>query len=168
MLVIFKSAPIFKKVLRIKQPMLQYYALKLLKMQTRHLGRQWRKTNMSIMSAIYQKVRHRLNDDWAFGNEQETQGWDFQSDECTLRVKIDKFIQRRYKSGGSEDASLGGEEYTASDASVFSSLRKDVPVPEDFATNYESWLDDEVFANRIDWDRFLEKSSAAPQCYILY
>ena len=68
--------------------MLQYYALKLLKMQTRHLGRQWRKTNMSLVSAIYQKVRHRLNDDWAFGNEQETQGWDFQSDECALGAKI--------------------------------------------------------------------------------
>ena len=73
MLVIFKSAPILKKILRVKQSMLQLYALKLLKMQTRHLGRQWRKTNMSTMSAIYQKVRHRLNDDWAFGNEQETQ-----------------------------------------------------------------------------------------------
>jgi len=69
MLVIFKSAPILKKILRVKQSMLQLYALKLLKMQTRHLGRQWRKTNMSTMSAIYQKVRHRLNDDWAFGNE---------------------------------------------------------------------------------------------------
>ena len=43
MLVIFKSAPILKKILRIKQAMLQFYALKLLKMQTRHLGRQWRK-----------------------------------------------------------------------------------------------------------------------------
>ena len=77
MLVIFKSAPILKKILRVKQSMLQLYALKLLKMQTRHLGRQWRKTNMSTMSAIYQKVRHRLNDDWAFGNEQETQVWSF-------------------------------------------------------------------------------------------
>lgn len=67
MLVIFKSAPILKKILRVKQAMLQLYALKLLKMQTRHLGRQWRKTNMTLMSAIYQKVRHRLNDDWAFG-----------------------------------------------------------------------------------------------------
>ncbi len=68
MLIIFKSAPILKKILRVRQVMLQLYALKLLKMQTRHLGRQWRKTNMSLMSAIYQKVRHRLNDDWAFGN----------------------------------------------------------------------------------------------------
>ena len=37
-------------------------------MQTKYLGRQWRKSNMKTMSAIYQKVRHRLNDDWAFGN----------------------------------------------------------------------------------------------------
>lgn len=37
-------------------------------MQTKYLGRQWRKANMKTMSAIYQKVRHRLTDDWAYGN----------------------------------------------------------------------------------------------------
>ena len=36
--------------------MLQLYVLKLLKMQTKYLGRQWRKANMKTMSAIYQKV----------------------------------------------------------------------------------------------------------------
>ena len=36
--------------------------------QTKYLGRQWRKSNMKTMSAIYAKVRHRLNDDWAYGN----------------------------------------------------------------------------------------------------
>jgi hypothetical protein len=46
----------------------QLYVLKLLKMQTKYLGRQWRKSNMKTMSAIYTKVRHRLNDDWAYGN----------------------------------------------------------------------------------------------------
>ena len=40
----------------------------LLKAQTKYLGRNWRKSNMKTMSAIYQKVRHRLNDDWAYGN----------------------------------------------------------------------------------------------------
>ncbi|KAI4543505.1 hypothetical protein MG293_006299 [Ovis ammon polii] len=35
---------------------------------TKYLGRQWRKSNMKTMSAIYQKVRHRMNDDWAYGN----------------------------------------------------------------------------------------------------
>ena len=68
MLVVFKSAPILKRALKVKQAMMQVYTLKLLKMQTKYLGRQWRKSNMKTISAIYQKVRHRINDDWAFGN----------------------------------------------------------------------------------------------------
>lgn len=68
MLVVFKSAPILKRSLRVKHPVNQLYILKLLKMQTKYLGRQWRKANMKTMSAIYQKVRHRLTDDWAYGN----------------------------------------------------------------------------------------------------
>lgn len=68
MLVVFKSAPILKRALKVRHAVLQLYVLKLLKMQTRYLGRQWRKSNMKTVSAIYTKVRHRLNDDWAFGN----------------------------------------------------------------------------------------------------
>lgn len=164
MLVIFKSAPILKKILRIKQIMLQYYALKLLKMQTKHLGRQWRKTNMSTMSAIYQKVRHRLNDDWAFGNELETQGWDFQSEECALRAKIDKYIQRKYKVG--EEAATngtenGGFDFSPVDNSLLSCLKTDVKLPDEFVNNYQQWLDDEIFANKIDWDMFLKQKQLA-------
>lgn len=59
MLVVFKSAPVLKRSLRVKHILLQLYALKLLKMQAKYLGRQWRKTNMELMSAIYNKVRHR-------------------------------------------------------------------------------------------------------------
>jgi hypothetical protein len=33
---------------------------------------------MKTMSAIYQKVRHRLNDDWAYGNDLDARPWDFQ------------------------------------------------------------------------------------------
>jgi hypothetical protein len=191
MLVIFKSAPILKKILRIKQSMLQYYTLKLLKMQTRHLGRQWRKTNMSTMSAIYQKVRHRLNDDWAFGNEQETQGWDFQSDECALRARIDKYIQRKYKLNEAEHTSTAANaattaanansathgnansanstatvnapvvnEFLPTDTSLFSCLKNEVQLPEDFVNNYESWLDEEIYSNKIDWDSYLAKQDS--------
>ena len=78
MLVVFKSAPILKRTLKVKHAMLQLYVLKLLKMQTKYLGRQWRKSNMKTMSAIYTKVRHRLNDDWAFGNDVDSRPWDFQ------------------------------------------------------------------------------------------
>jgi len=68
MLIIFKSAPILKRALKVKHAMMQVYVLKLIKLQTKYLGRQWRKSNMKTMSAIYNKVRHRLTDDWAYGN----------------------------------------------------------------------------------------------------
>lgn len=196
MLVIFKSAPILKKILRVKQSMLQLYALKLLKMQTRHLGRQWRKTNMSTMSAIYQKVRHRLNDDWAFGNEQETQAWDFQSDECTLRAKIDAYIQRCYKSNeetnlnltqqqqqqqtnnpnnnttnnsiGNNNNNNNNFDYTPTDNSPFSYLSKKVDLPENFENNYEQWLNEEVFSNKINWDCLLENTAGKSKPIILF
>lgn len=163
MLVIFKSAPILKKILRVRQVMLQLYALKLLKMQTRHLGRQWRKTNMSLMSAIYQKVRHRLNDDWAFGNEQEAQAWDFQSDECALRCKIDSYVLRKYKALTEESAVTGGmsdqtgveNEFMPTDNGLLSYLNNKINVPEDFENNYETWLNEEVFSNKINWDLML-------------
>ena len=172
MLVVFKSAPILKKILRIKQAMLQLYALKLLKMQTRHLGRQWRKANMSTMSAIYQKVRHRLNDDWAFGNEQETQAWDFQSDECSLRAKIDKFIQLRYKTIEDASVSLSQSsadlEFVPTDNCPLSYLNKEIKLPEDFEENYEKWLDEEVFSNKIDWDLLLNETSNAKNNLVLF
>lgn len=96
MLVVFKSAPILKKTLKVRHAMMQLYVLKLLKMQTKYFGRQWRKSNMKTMSAIYSKVRHRLNDDWAFGNDLESRPWDFQAEECTLRACVDRFNLRRY------------------------------------------------------------------------
>ncbi|WAR25916.1 STRP1-like protein [Mya arenaria] len=83
MLVVFKSAPILKRALKVRHAMMQLYILKLLKMQTKYLGRQWRKSNMKTMSAIYQKVRHRLNDDWAYGNADQ----DYKPvDNCILSV----------------------------------------------------------------------------------
>ena len=72
--------------------MMQLYVLKLLKMQTKYLGRQWRKSNMKTMSAIYTKVRHRLNDDWAFGNDVDSRPWDFQVRRARrgLRIRVNQ------------------------------------------------------------------------------
>jgi len=46
--------------------------------QTRYLGRNWRRSNMKTISAIYRSVRHHLHDDWAYGNDLEARPWDFQ------------------------------------------------------------------------------------------
>ena len=109
MLVVFKSAPILKRTLKVKHAMLQLYVLKLLKMQTKYLGRQWRKSNMKTMSAIYTKVRHRLNDDWAFGNDVDSRPWDFQAEECALRSAVDRFNNRRYHCHRSQEKQELGE-----------------------------------------------------------
>ena len=164
--------------------MMQLYALKLLKLQTRYLGRQWRKSNMMVISAIYQRVRHRLNDDWAYGNEQETQTWDFQTEERALRNKIDIFNQRRYHrlslsqsnndNNGLANLSTQNASTNEFDYDSFTPLNNDLltalsanknlvddGLPESFKRHYEEWLNDEVFNtdHQIDWDALLQPKS---------
>ncbi|KAL5238108.1 hypothetical protein ACI65C_005518 [Semiaphis heraclei] len=148
MLVIFKSAPILKKSLKVRHAMMQLYILKLLKMQAKYLGRAWRKSNMKTMSTIYQKVRHRLNDDWAYGNDLEARPTDFQIEERFLRSAVDKFHARRY-------SQQYDDEFTPSDFSITSALGKPVKLSKEFKKHYEIWLDQEVFQNNIDWNALL-------------
>ncbi|EMP26346.1 Protein FAM40B [Chelonia mydas] len=148
MLVVFKSAPILKRALKVKQAMMQLYVLKLLKIQTKYLGRQWRKSNMKTMSAIYQKVRHRMNDDWAYGNDIDARPWDFQAEECTLRANIEAFNSRRYDN--SQDS-----EFAPVDNCLQSVLGQRLELPEDFHYSYELWLEREVFSQPIRWEELL-------------
>ncbi|XP_077323489.1 striatin-interacting protein 1 isoform X3 [Lithobates pipiens] len=150
MLVVFKSAPILKRALKVKQAMMQLYVLKLLKVQTKYLGRQWRKSNMKTMSAIYQKVRHRLNDDWAYGNDLDARPWDFQAEECALRANIERFNSRRY------DQSHKNPDFLPVDNCLQSVLGQHVELPEDFQMNYDLWLEREVFSKPISWEELLQ------------
>ena len=151
MLVVFKSAPILKRTLKVRHAMMQLYVLKLLKMQTKYLGRQWRKSNMKTMSAIYSKVRHRLNDDWAFGNDLDARPWDFQAEECALRANVDRFNNRRYGSG--PDSELK----STVDTSIQSVLGQDIELSEEFKQHYEIWLQ-QVLSVEINWDELLDKA----------
>ncbi|KAI9555338.1 hypothetical protein GHT06_017853 [Daphnia sinensis] len=154
MLVVFKSAPILKRTLKVKHALLQLYVLKLLKMQTKYLGRQWRKSNMKTMSAIYQKVRHRLNDDWAFGNDLDARPWDFQAEECALRSAVDRFNSRRYDKNSSGCAVMDPE-YEPVDNWLTSVLSHPVELTDEFKRHYEIWLQQEVFQASIDWDQLV-------------
>uniref|UniRef100_A0A8B9GR96 Striatin interacting protein 1 n=1 Tax=Astyanax mexicanus TaxID=7994 RepID=A0A8B9GR96_ASTMX len=139
-----------KKALKVKQAMMQLYVLKLLKVQTKYLGRQWRKSNMKTMSAIYQKVRHRLNDDWAYGNDLDARPWDFQAEECSLRASIERFNSRRY------DKAVGNPEFSPVDNCLQSVLGQKVELPDDFQMNYDLWLEREVFSKPICWEELLQ------------
>ncbi|KAL6425338.1 hypothetical protein ACFW04_009504 [Cataglyphis niger] len=153
MLVVFKSAPILKRTLKVRHAMMQLYVLKLLKMQTKYLGRQWRKTNMKTISVIYAKVRHRLNDDWAYGNDLEARPWDFQVEECELRTCVDQFNNRRYSNA------LRDEEMEPIDSCVTSVLGTNVELTEEFKQHYELWLQQEVFQRSINWDELLDPAA---------
>ncbi|XP_063995251.1 striatin-interacting protein 1 homolog [Diachasmimorpha longicaudata] len=150
MLVVFKSAPILKRTLKVRNAMMQLYVLKLLKMQTKYLGRQWRKTNMKTISVIYAKVRHRLNDDWAYGNDLEARPWDFQAEECTLRASVDQFNNRRYLN------TIKDDQLDPVDTSFVSVLGANIELTDEFKRHYELWLQQEVFQTSIDWDKLLQ------------
>ncbi|KAH8869772.1 Striatin-interacting protein 1 [Schistosoma japonicum] len=151
LLVVFKSAPILKRGLRVRHAMLQLYILKLLKLQSRYFGRQWRKNNMPIMSAIYQKVRHRLTDDWAYGNDVDALPWQFQVEECSLRTNVDQFNQRRYCNHWIDP------EYKPVDNCLMSVLSQPVQLSDEFKQNYEKWLEEEVFSVPINWSHVLAR-----------
>jgi len=166
MLVVFKSAPILKRSLRVRQALFQLYCLKLLKMQAKYLGRQWRRSNMEIMSSIYSKVRHRLNDDWAYGNETRSKPWDFQSEESALKCAVEKFNARRYGdmfpslATSSEEASLPTAAYNDADFvpldnNVLSVLGVHYEFTDRFKINYEQWVEREVYRSTVDWDLLL-------------
>ncbi|EPB73031.1 n1221-like protein [Ancylostoma ceylanicum] len=169
MLMVFKSAPILKRSLKIRLGLFQFFVLKALKMQSRYLGRQWRKSNMDIMSAIYNKVRHRMTDDWAFANEMR-KSYDYHSEESELKAAVERFHSRRYSKLHPQlaieinDAPMPGDdylnrvnlrEYEPVDNCFHSVLGKQPELGKRFKNNYRKWMEEEVIKRHIDWDRLL-------------
>ena len=160
MMVVFKSAPILKRAHKVRHPLVRLYALKLLKAQTKYLGRNWRKNNMSIISSIYQTVRHHLHDDWAYGNDLVARPWDFQTEEIALRDCVDRF-NSRYYGGMMQEVSDIDEEFAPVDNNVLSvlGLQSGVELTEEEMDHWEEWVDREVFRHPTNWDTVLENTA---------
>ena len=153
MLVVFRSAPILKRALKVRHPMMQLYILKLLKVQTKYLGRNWRRSNMKTISAIYRRVRHHLHDDWAYGNDLDARPWDFQQQEFALKASIEHFNATYSSTEQQVPADPFGGKLPPINLSV---LGEHVPLSETWKEKYEEWLEVEVFQMPRDWDMFLE------------
>lgn len=153
MLMFFKSAPFLKRALKVREENLQLYALKLLKNQIRYLGRNWRKGHMKIMSLIYHKIRHRLNDDWAFANDVDSRPWDFQTEECAIRHNVDLFNYHHYEANGAHYP----VDLQPVDNNLQSILNQPVVFSEKFKTNYEKWAEREVYEGSVDWDELIDE-----------
>lgn len=157
MLVVFRSAPILKRALKVRHPMMQLYILKLLKVQTKYLGRNWRRSNMKTISAIYRRVRHHLHDDWAYGNDLDARPWDFQQQEFALKASIEHFNIGYYSS---PEAQTPGDPFEGKLSPVsqnyLSVLGESVPLSKEWKEKYEEWVEVEVFQKPMDWDNFLQ------------
>ena len=69
MLVSYKSSQFLRKSLKVPQPELRLYTLKLFKNQVPYCGRKWRQSNMRVITAIYLHCRPELRDDWLAGSD---------------------------------------------------------------------------------------------------
>lgn len=112
LLVQYKSSTILRKGLKIPDPHLRLYTLKLFKSQVPYCGRKWRQSNMRVITAIYLYCRPDLRDDWLAGSDIDAEVEDALPLEQALRGLTHWWHLRRYKDvmGGDEGASIMDEE----------------------------------------------------------
>lgn len=112
LLVQYKSSTILRKGLKIPDPLLRHYTLKLFKSQVRYCGRKWRQSNMRVITAIYLCCRPELRDDWLAGSDINAEVEEALPLEQALRGLTHWWHLRRYRNvmGGEEGTSLMDEE----------------------------------------------------------
>ncbi|GAD91534.1 pheromone-dependent cell cycle arrest protein Far11, putative [Paecilomyces variotii No. 5] len=112
LLVQYKSSTILRKGLKIPDPHLRLYTLKLFKSQVPYCGRKWRQSNMRVITAIYLYCRPDLRDDWLAGSDIDAEVEDALPLEQALRGLTHWWHLRRYKDvmGGDEGATIMDEE----------------------------------------------------------
>ena len=63
----YKYSTILKKSLKVPQPDIRQYTLKIIKGQVPYCHRKWRQSNMRIITAIYLHCKPELRDEWLAG-----------------------------------------------------------------------------------------------------
>ncbi len=96
LLVQYKSSTYLKKNLKIPQPDLRLYTLKLFKNQVPYCGRKWRQTNMRVITAIYLHCRPELRDDWLAGSDVDAEVEEALPLEQALRALTHWHNMKRY------------------------------------------------------------------------
>ncbi|TIC02927.1 hypothetical protein E3Q17_01188 [Wallemia mellicola] len=99
LLVQYKSSAMLKRLLRISEPRLQLYILKIIKGQVPYYGRKWRqcgralfcqptKANMKVITAIYLNCRPELRDEWLASADVDQEIEDSLPQEQSLRAFV--------------------------------------------------------------------------------
>ena len=96
LLVQYKSSNIIRKSLKVPQPELRLYTLKLFKNQVPYCGRKWRPSNMRVITAVYLHCRPELRDEWLAGSDVDAEIEEALPLEQALRSLTHWFNVRRY------------------------------------------------------------------------
>ncbi|KAF1970188.1 N1221-domain-containing protein [Bimuria novae-zelandiae CBS 107.79] len=99
MLVSYKSSQFLRKSLKVPQPLLRLYTLKLFKNQVPYCGRKWRQSNMRVITAVYLHCRPELRDDWLAGSDVDAEVDESVPLEQALRALTHWFNLKRYPEG---------------------------------------------------------------------
>lgn len=99
LLVSYKSSNILRKTLKVPQPELRLYTLKLFKNQVPYCGRKWRQGNMRVITAVYLHCRPELRDEWLAGSDVDAEVDSAVPLEQALRGLTHWFNVRRYPDG---------------------------------------------------------------------
>lgn len=112
LLVQYKSSTILRKGLKVPDPRLRYYTLKLFKSQVPYCGRKWRQSNMRIITAIYLYCRPELRDDWLAGSDIDAEVEEALPLEQAIRGLTHWWHLRRYRDimGGEDGVTMMEEE----------------------------------------------------------
>ncbi|PGH31732.1 hypothetical protein GX50_05511 [[Emmonsia] crescens] len=97
LLVQYKSSNILRKGIKVPDPRLRLYTLKLVKSQVPYCGRKWRQSHMRVITAIYLYCRPELRDDWLAGSDVDAEVEESLPMEQTLRGLTHWWHLRKYK-----------------------------------------------------------------------
>lgn len=111
LLVQYKSSTILRKSLKIPQPELRLYTLKLFKNQVPYCGRKWRQGNMRVITAVYLHCRPELRDDWLAGSDVDAEVEEALPLEQALRALTHWHNVKRYPEQMGADTKLLEEEH---------------------------------------------------------
>ncbi|KAL2256768.1 hypothetical protein VTK26DRAFT_1152 [Humicola hyalothermophila] len=92
----YKSSNYLRKALKVPQPELRLYTLKIFKNQVPYCGRKWRQSNMRVITAIYLHCRPELRDEWLAGSDVDGVVEEAVPLEQALRSLTHWFNLRRY------------------------------------------------------------------------
>ncbi|CAG8543605.1 17227_t:CDS:10 [Cetraspora pellucida] len=161
LLVQYKSSAILKRILKVSHPLLELYALKVLKNQIPFIGRKWRQSNMKVITSIYLSCRPDLRDEWISSTDVDAEMDDALAKQ-NLRTLIKFYNERNYFPQCDQQDGMYYDNSNRNLPDIFppchtkslnhvnyAYIPDDIMLDDSFPENWEQWLQEEVYSFSI-------------------